>query len=267
MAVKNALELSGVTFESCLERAARQLQRGSILLTVNQIISIAHEASSSDRPWLAQERIVIDALRRRYPILKDIALYSHENGSIRWIKDLLPLAIDKNGSVTTTRSQESYPTTITAKILYGSAQKRSATVPVQLIIGSVDPRRQLTGEPLNQTVFRSIFAFYASHVQCILTKHAAFHMYYKLATQNTAYCWHVLQSIRKRADDAVDKYKLRGFKFINAPEVIEWTLRSAADEDSVLIELCTDGQYPFDGHKAQTMYKPHNVLVIRRYIE
>jgi hypothetical protein len=68
-------------------------------------------------------------------------------------------------------------------------------------------------------------------------------MYYKLATQKTAYNWHVPQSIRRRAEDAVDKYKLRGFKFINAPEATEWTLRSAQDEDSCLIELCAAGQY------------------------
>ncbi|KFA60163.1 hypothetical protein S40285_09706, partial [Stachybotrys chlorohalonatus IBT 40285] len=146
MAVKNDLDHSGVTFESCLQRAARQLQKGSVFLTANQMISIVHKANHLKRAWLPQEQAVVDAIRRRYPALRNIG--------------------------------------------------------------------------------QSIFSFYASHVQCILTKHVAFHMYYTLAAQNTAYTWRVPQVLKGKAEAAIQKYKQRGFQFTTAPNGADWNLRS-----------------------------------------
>ncbi|KAH7303032.1 hypothetical protein B0I35DRAFT_365627 [Stachybotrys elegans] len=246
MAVKNALEHSGVTFESCLQRAARQLQRGSVFLTANQMISIAHEANHLKRAWLSQEQTVVDAVRRRYPALRNIGRYTRSNGSIGWMGDISPITIDANGLVSTMpRYEEGYPSTMAARVLYGSARKGGRTVPVQLVVGSLDPRKPSIAEPLYSTIFRSIFSFYASHVQCILTKHVAFHMYYMLAAQKTAYTWRVLQALQDKTEAAIQKYKQRGFQFTTAPRGADWNLRSAQDRYSCLIELEADGQcYP-----------------------
>ncbi|KAH6705908.1 hypothetical protein EV126DRAFT_179272 [Verticillium dahliae] len=70
--------------------------------------------------------------------------------------------------------------------------------------------------PLLQTVLRSLFSFYASHVQCFLAKHAAFHMYYKLALEKTAYQWQVPECVRETADAAVHKYQSHGYELKTA---------------------------------------------------
>ncbi|KEY71562.1 hypothetical protein S7711_09694 [Stachybotrys chartarum IBT 7711] len=264
IAVKNALENSGVTFESCLQRAARQLQRGSVFLTANQMVSIAHEANQLKRAWLPQEQTVVDAVRRRYPALRNIGRYARSNGSIGWIGDISPIAIDANGLVSTMpRYEEGYPATIAARVLYGSARKGGRTVPVQLVVGSVDPRKPSIAEPLYSTIFRSIFSFYASHVQCILTKHIAFHMYYTLAAQKTAYTWRVPQVLKGKAEAAIQKYKQRGFQFTTAPHGTDWNLRSAQDSYSCLIELKAGGQcYPIQSQIRNLQWQ-HNGGSIR----
>ncbi|KAH7308915.1 hypothetical protein B0I35DRAFT_453527 [Stachybotrys elegans] len=209
MAVKDALEHSGVTFESCLQRAARQLQGGSVFLTAKQMISIAHEANHLKRAWLPQEQTVVDAVRIRYPALRNIGRYTRSNGSIGWMGDISPIAIDANGLVSTMpRYEEGYPSTMAARVLYGSARKGGRTVPVQLI-------------------------------------HIAFHMYYTLAAQKTAYTWRVPQVLKGKAEAAIQKYKQRGFQFTTAPRGTDWNLRSAQDRYSCLIELEAGGQcYP-----------------------
>ncbi|KFA60907.1 hypothetical protein S40285_09283, partial [Stachybotrys chlorohalonatus IBT 40285] len=216
MAVKNALEHSGVTFESCLQRAARQLQRGSVFLTANQMISIAYEANHLKRAWLPQEQTVVDAVRRRYPALRNIGRYTRSNGSIGWIGDISPIAIDANGLVSAMpRYEEGY------RLPW---QQESCMVQRGRGVGR----------------FRSIFSFYASHVQCILTKHVAFHMYYMLAAQKTAYTWRVPQALQDKAEAAIQKYKQRGFQFTTSPRGADWNIRSAQDRYSCLIELEAD---------------------------
>jgi hypothetical protein len=121
-------------------------------------------------------------------------------------------------------------------VLYGVAQKKDMTVSVQLVVGSMDPRKLSITDPLARTVFKSIFSFYASHVQCILTKHVAFHMYYQLALQKSAYKWSVPEVLREKAEAAVQKYVSRGFVFQTVPEG-NLEHRSALDDGSVLIEL------------------------------
>lgn len=240
-AVKHALESSGVTFESCLVRAAQKLRdESSVNLTRNEMISIAYEANSSTRLLTREQQIIVRALHSTYPVLQNIAPYIRRNGSVRWISDISPLSIGECGQTSPAWPQETmaheYPGNIAAKVLYGTARKGLKIVSIQLVAGTIDPRRSSLVEPLFQTVFRSIFSFYGSHVQCILTRHVAFHMYYRLAMEKAAYSWRVPEAIRERADTAVQKYISRGFEFREIPED-EWVFRSAVDEDSCLIEL------------------------------
>ncbi|KAH6883934.1 hypothetical protein B0T10DRAFT_410828, partial [Thelonectria olida] len=248
IAVKNALERSGVTFESSLSKAARQLREKSCAaLNRNQIISIAYEAFFNTRSWSREERIVIDAVQNTYPDMRDIIAHIRVDGSVRWMDSLVPITIQCCGSVSFPEPQQtrnhSYPDGITAKVLNGTARKNNRTVSVQLVIGTIDPRRISVADPLFQTVFRSVFSFYGSHVQCILTKHAALHMYYRLALKKMAYRWHVPDAIQEKAEAAVQKYISRGFEFKAAAEDDQWLLRSAQDNDSCFIELETDDCY------------------------
>jgi hypothetical protein len=116
------------------------ITRGSVFLTAKQMISIAHEANHLKRAWLPQEQTVVDAVRRRCPALRNIGRHARSNGSIGWIGDISPIAIDAHGLVSTvSRYEEGYPSTVAARVLYGSARKGGRTVPVQLVVGSLDP--------------------------------------------------------------------------------------------------------------------------------
>ncbi|KAH7363607.1 hypothetical protein B0T11DRAFT_354005 [Plectosphaerella cucumerina] len=247
LAVKEALERSGVVFESCLARAARTWRdKSSVTLAQNQIIPIAYEAS------LAHERspdsqLVVDAVHRAYPELQDMAPLVRADGSVRWLGHLVPILIDSDGSASPLMPWEPrdrlYPRHVAAKVLAGSARKGAKTASVQLVIGAVDARQIAISEPLLQTVFRSIFSFYGSHVQCLMTKHFALHMYYGMAVEKSAYQWHVPADIREKADAGVRKYVSRGFGFMTAPEGNRWKLRSTQDEESCLVVLDADGRY------------------------
>ncbi|KAM5361093.1 hypothetical protein ACJZ2D_013304 [Fusarium nematophilum] len=249
-AVKSALERSGVTFESSLARAERELrEESSTTLNRNQIISIAYEASFNARAWSPEERIIIDTVRSTYPYLRDMTPHVRMDGSVRWMEGLNPMTIRDCGSVSLLKTWRArrglYPDSIAAKVLSGKARKNNKTVHVQLVIGTIDPRKISFAEPLLQTVFQSIFSFYGSHVQCILTKHAALHMYYSLAVKKNAYRWHVPVAIQRKAEAAVQKYVSRGFEFKAAAEDDRWIFRSAQDDDSCFIELDTgDGYSP-----------------------
>ena len=246
-AVKQALEQSGVKFQSCLTQVVRKLSiQSSVILTRNQIMSIAHEANHCQQEHSSKERVVIEAIFAKYPLLQETESFIREDGSALWIEDIGPIMLDEGGRVSPIAPHEAfgsrYPTSVAAKVLYGTAQKQDTTVSVQLVVGSVDPRKLFMAEPLSRTVFKSIFSFYASHVQCILTKHVAFHMYYKLALQQSAYKWSVPEAIREKAEAAIQKYVSRGFTFRTVPEDNAGH-RSALDDGSLLIELSQRSAY------------------------
>ncbi|KAH6868985.1 hypothetical protein B0T10DRAFT_595985 [Thelonectria olida] len=247
-AVKNALEQSGVMFESTLAWAARKLrQETTVVLSRSQIVSIAYEAFSSARSWSTEQRKVINSIHHLYPALTDMGLHIRKDGSVRWIDDIIPILIQECGSATFLEPREArthgYPENVAAKVLSGIARRNGRTVSVQLVVGAIDSRMASVTEGLSRTVFGSIFTFYGSHVQCILTKHVAFHMYYRLAAEKRAYRWQIPEPIRERAEDAVEKYVSRGFRFTTASQNDEWTFRSAQDNDSFFIELDTHQYY------------------------
>ncbi|KAJ3453438.1 hypothetical protein MRS44_017685 [Fusarium solani] len=247
-AVKNALENSGVTFESSLAWAARKLrEKSAVVLNQNQIVSIAYEAFFNAGPWSMEQQTVIDSVRYMCPELRDITMHIRKDGSVRWIEDLIPIFIREGGRVTFLEPHEAishgYPENIAAKVLSGSAHRDGRMVSVQLVVGAVDSRMTSITEGLSQTVFGSIFSFYGSHVQCILSKHVALHMYYRLAAEKSALRWQVPEAIREKAEDAVEKYASRGFRFTTASDNDEWTFRSAQDNDSFLIEFDTREHY------------------------
>ncbi|KAF4463413.1 hypothetical protein FALBO_9758 [Fusarium albosuccineum] len=243
MAVKNALENSGVTFESNLESAARKLrEKSAVILSPNQIISIAYEAFFNKSSWSMEQQIVINSVRYMYPALKDMTMHVRENGSVDWMSDLVPIFIREGGRATFLQRDEEitygYPETIAAKVLSGTARRNGRAVSVQLVVGAIDPRMTSIADGLSQTVFGSILSFYGSHVQCILSKHVALHLYYRLASEKSAFRWQVPEAIRQRAEDAVKKYASRGFRFMTASDKEEeWTFRSTQDSDSFLVEL------------------------------
>jgi hypothetical protein len=247
--VKRALERSGVSFETCLTQAARKLQSEfSVSLNRNQLVSIAYEGYLHSNSWQCNENIVLEAVYRTYPVLRDISPYMQPDGSLSWIVDLLPISIRRDGisinrngissGVQEGIQEDNCYDHVAPTVLSGTAQKFDRTVSVQLVVGALDPRRQWAAEPapLFQSVLRSVFRFYGSHVQCILTKHAAVHMYYELAIEKMAYQWQVPEVIRDRADAAVQKYMRRGFQFMTAPED-EDMCRTALDDGSCFIVL------------------------------
>ncbi|KAM9876022.1 Kelch repeat-containing protein-like protein 3 [Verticillium dahliae] len=248
VAVKNALERSGVTSESSLARAARKLRDESfVTLSRNQVISTAYEAYLETCQWPPGPRCIVAAVHKVYPELQDMAPLIRADGSVRWLETVVPIRIDDGGSTSFPMPEQqrfhSYPNNIATKVLCGSACKNNKTVSVQLVIGFMDPRGIMISEPLLQTVFRSIFSFYGSHVQCFLTKHAAFHMHYKLALEKTAYQWQVPESIREKAEAAVQKYSSRGFEFKTALEGDTWEMRTAKDSKSCLLVFDTNSAY------------------------
>ncbi|KAF4451423.1 hypothetical protein F53441_5591 [Fusarium austroafricanum] len=252
VAVKHALERSGVTFESSLSRAARQLiEKSSTTLSRDQIVAVANEAFFNTRNWSEEEKTIIAAIHNTYPELRDMAPYIREDGSIRWIDAIVPVTIQDVDSVTLAFPEphqarsNNYPDGIAAKVLNGTAFKSGKMVFVQLIIGNIDPRRISVIDPLVQTIFRSIFSFYGSHVQCMLTKHVALHMYYRLTLDKIAYRWNVPEALQPKAEAAVQKYISRGYNFQEAEEDAQWVSRSSQDEDSCLIEFDTNCCYGY----------------------
>ncbi|KAH7363565.1 hypothetical protein B0T11DRAFT_329526 [Plectosphaerella cucumerina] len=247
LAVKEALERSGVVFESCLARAARTWRdESSVALAQNQIISVAYKASlAHEQP--PDSQVVFDAVHEAHPELKNMAPLVRADGSVRWLRHLTPILIDSTGSGSPLTPWEPrdqlYPRHFAAKVLFGSARKGVKAVSVQLVIAAVDARQITISEPLLQTVLHTIFSFYGSHVQCLLTKHVALHMYYGMALEKSAYRWHVPAGNRNKADAGVRKYVSRGFDFKTAPEDDRWELRSAQDDESCLVVLDTDRRY------------------------
>ncbi|EXK83408.1 hypothetical protein FOQG_12270 [Fusarium oxysporum f. sp. raphani 54005] len=251
-AVKTALERSGVTFESSLSRAARQLtEMSTTTLSRNQIVAVANEAFFNTRNWSEEEKTVIAAIHNTYPELNDMAPHVRVDGSIRWIDAIVPVTIQDVGSTALTfpkplqAPNNNYPDSLAAKVLNGTASKNNKTISVQLIIGNIDPRRISVIDPLFQTIFRSIFSFYGSHVQCILTKHIALHMYYRLTRDKIAYRWDVPEALQPKAEAAVRKYTSRGYDFREAEENEKWVLRSSQDEDSCLIQFDSNCCYGY----------------------
>ncbi|KAF4467875.1 hypothetical protein FALBO_5245 [Fusarium albosuccineum] len=176
------------------------------------------------------------------------SVHVRENGSVGWMSGLIPIFIREGGRVTFSQPHEEitneYPETIAAKVLSGTARRNGRAVPVQLVVGAIDPRMTSITDGLSQTVFGSILSFYGSHVQCILSKHVALHLYYRLASEKSAFRWQVPEAIRQRAEDAVEKYVTRGFRFMTASDnEEEWAFRSAQDNDSFLIELDANQHY------------------------
>ncbi|RSL96365.1 hypothetical protein CDV31_013505 [Fusarium ambrosium] len=249
IAVKNALEKSGVRFESSLESAARQLrQKSEVILNQNQIVSIAYEAFFNKSSWSVEQRIVINSIRYMYPALRDMTMHVRENGSVGWMEDLVPIFIREGGRVTLLQPHEEithgYPENVASKVLSGTAHRNGSPVSVQLVIGTIDRRMISITDGLSQTVFGSILSFYGSHVQCMLSKHFALHLYYRLASGKRAFRWHVPEAVHQRAENAVEKYVTRGFRFITASDNREeWTFRSAQDNDSFLVEFDTREHY------------------------
>jgi hypothetical protein len=240
-AVKTALEHSGVEFQTCLSRAANIMRKESAaILSRGHIVSIAYEAYYSQHTFWSKEHIlIVECILKRYPMLSDISVHLRLNGSIRWIEGILPLLIPRDGATSVAQSMENdldnYSGRLAAKVIHGVAWKRGKEVPVQLIVGKIDPRKDFTSDHFPPTVFKSIFAFYASHVQCILAKDAAPHMYYTLALNKRAYRWFVPEIIQNKAEAAVQKYILRGYQFIKAKT--KSNLRSAQDEEACYIDF------------------------------
>jgi hypothetical protein len=249
VAVKSALERSGVAFETCLEQAERQLREKTVIvLSIAQVISIGYEAYYHRRLWTTEQIIIIRAIYYTYPRLRNIWRYTRVDGTIRWIPGLRAVSIDRRGLVAETifspESELHHYYSNAAFVLTGHAKKFDQLVSVQLVVGCIDPRRIPITETMRNTVLPSIFGFYGSHVQCFLTKHMAFHMYYRTAAQKNAFLWQVPESIREKADAAVEKYTRRGYQFI-LPDPGLWTARSAADEEAFLIKLDNDkGKQP-----------------------
>jgi hypothetical protein len=104
---------------------------------------------------------------------------------------------------------------ISTTVISGIAQKYGTIVSVQLVVGALDLRRQCLTESTAQfqSVLRSIFRFYGSHVQCFLAGHAALHMYYQLAAERKSYFWQVPEIIRGRANAAVQSIRSEAFSF------------------------------------------------------
>ncbi|KAI5456125.1 hypothetical protein BGZ63DRAFT_367536 [Mariannaea sp. PMI_226] len=247
-AVKNALERSGVIFESSLALAARKLkEKSAVILNQNQIISIAYDAFIDPRPWSMEQQRVVNGVSYMYPALKDLTRHIRKDGSVRWMEDLVPILIRGSGRVGHLDLHEArvrgYPEHIAAKVLSGSAHRNGRTVSVQLIVGAIDARMTSITDGLSQTVLSSIFSFYGSHVQCILSKHVALHLYYRHAVGKSAFRWQVPETIRKRAEQAVEKYVSRGFRFITASNNDAWTFRSTYDNESYLVELDASQHY------------------------
>ncbi|KAH7248332.1 hypothetical protein B0J15DRAFT_400868 [Fusarium solani] len=249
IAVKKALEKSGVTFESSLESAARKLrEKSGVILSQNQIVSIAYEAFFNKSSWSMEQKIVINSVRYMYPALRDMTMHVRENGSVGWMGDLIPIFIREGGRVTFLQPHEEithgYPENVASKVLSGTAHRNGSAVSVQLVVGTIDRRMTSITNGLSQTVFGSILSFYGSHVQCMLSKHIALHLYYRLASGKSAFRWQVPEAVHRRAEDAVEKYVTRGFRFITASDNGgEWTFRSAQDNDSYLIEFDTREHY------------------------
>ncbi|KKY22683.1 hypothetical protein UCRPC4_g03185 [Phaeomoniella chlamydospora] len=243
--VKHALERSGVQFETCLAQADRKLQReGAVTLNRKNIISIAYETYFSAVSGPADPRIT-RAIFQTYPILQDVWSYIRIDGSVRWIADLQPITIRADGSVTSIPQHSSNDDSqsydhMASAILSGTARRWDQTVTIQLIVGELDPRARTFNQHTMrfQSVLKQILSFYASHVQCFLSKHVALHMYYRLAAEKISYRWQVPEIIRARADAAVQKYVHRGFQFKSAPENEgAWTPRAVLDDDSFVVEL------------------------------
>jgi hypothetical protein len=241
------------------------------LLNRNQLVSIAYEAYFHQNFWRCDENNVVEAIYRTYPMLRDISPYIQPDGSVSWIAELQPISIDRDGCISSGVQQDGVQESncydhVAPTVLSGTAQKFDKTVPVQLIVGALDPRRQWAAEPmpLFQSVLRSIFRFYGSHVQCILTKHAAVHMYYKLAVEKMAYQWRVPEVIRDRADAAVQKYISRGFQFMTAPEDEDmWIPRNALDDGSCFIVLDNNSDYVPSLSLVKELEWSHNGNAIR----
>lgn len=243
--VKMALEHSGVRFQTCLSRAVDIMRKQSAAtLSRGQIVSIAYEAYYSQPIFCSEEHmLIVGCILREYPMLSDMSVHLRLNGSIRWIEGIFPISIQKNGATSVVQSPENdldnYSGSLSAKVIHGVSRKRGREVPVQLIVGKIDPRRDFGSDQFPPTVFKSIFSFYASHVQCMLTKDAALHMYYTLALSKMAYRWFVPEIIQNKAEAAVQKYISRGYQFINAGT--ENNLRSAQDRDACYIDFGGSG--------------------------
>jgi hypothetical protein len=256
IAVKAALEQSGVCFETCLAQAALRLHENrSVFLTRRQILSIAHEAQTSPSVlWTDDEFTILKAIYNTYPGLRNtsrIQLGRPLNSTAIKVKSI---TIKRDGSVSHNQfhvyhsysNEEKNYGSVSPMVISGTAERNNRKTRVQLVVGAIDPRKQFLFEPSSvfHTVFRSIFRFYGSHVMCFLSEYAAVHMYYKLAVERKAYRWRVPENIRKRADAGVQKYEHRGFQFFRTPEDDGlWTYRNVLDSDAIFLQLDNDERY------------------------
>jgi hypothetical protein len=239
IAVKTALKYLGFQFQTYLSRAVNIIRKeSSVTLGRGHIISIAYKAYYSQHTfWSKEHTLLVGYILKRYPVLGNISLQLQPNSSIRWIDSIFPTTIYKDGTTSVVQSSENnldnYSDSLSAKVIYGLAYMQGQEVPVQLIVGRIDPRRDISSNHFPPTVFKTIFSFYASHVQYILTKDTALYIYYTLALRKRAYRWFVPEIIYNKAEAAVQKYISRGYQFITAET--ESNLRSAQDKDTYYI--------------------------------
>ncbi|KAJ9137747.1 hypothetical protein NKR23_g8998 [Pleurostoma richardsiae] len=191
--------------------------------------------------WSREERTILRAMLLENPAL-DLEGMILPDGSVRWIRDLHPVLIDQAGTVSALaeRLADDYDGLV-PKVLFGTAAKNGKSVKVQLMICHAGPERLSLAGLSYSPVFRTMFSFYASHVQCFVAKHLALHMYYDLTLQRRAYRWRVPVILEAKAVAGVEKYTARGFRFEMAASGL-WTRRSATDSSSYLVEL-RDGPY------------------------
>ncbi|KAL6406256.1 uncharacterized protein AUP68_10426 [Ilyonectria robusta] len=131
--VKNALERSGVRFESCLSYATRKLKhQPSIILSRNDVFSVAYEASLSPYQESPEQDTLVRALIKAFPVLKHVSSYVRPDGSAKWIDDISPVSISKDGSVAHVQPQEmidTYPyARFVEKVLHGTAKRQGKVI-------------------------------------------------------------------------------------------------------------------------------------------
>ena len=181
--MKCALEKSGAIFESRLDQTVRSLQECEhVILGKRSIISIAYELTlrKSFSPDVLR---ISQAIHATFPSLRNFSPRFEPDGPIT-VEDITPIMITRSGLAIPSMHDEED----SFKAIYGSATKYGKVVPIHLNIASLPQVSYLYDQP-SQAVLPILFSIYSSHLQCMLTKSFAFHMYYKLSERKVAYLW------------------------------------------------------------------------------
>jgi hypothetical protein len=141
-------------------------------------------------------------------------------------KTLLQLEREKEGDAATRQAYDWFLPSF--GIMEGTIQNtKCKNIKVQLIVAS--------SATWDQSIFKLISMFYASHVQCIIGGWYACHMYYKKAKAKESYKWKLNDNQNEeKVNAAIQKYEEREYIFISPqPHTI---MRSLYDEESMFID-------------------------------